>query len=696
MKPRYNLTVVVALSSSLLVLLGLGSQCIGQNARADDWIQDIPGYPCYRTVEETFTAAEAIVATYPGLAAWIDIGDSWEKIEPGGLGGYDISVLRLTASAVTVVDPKPVLVVVSALHGCDYPGAELAIRWAEFLTEHYGENPDVTWVLDYHEIHLVLISNPDGRKRAEGGLYWRKNANDNYCTGTDFRGADLNRNFSYNWGCCGGSSGSQCDAVYRGPSAASEPETQALEAYLLSILADARPEDPGVPAPDSTSGVLINLSSYGESVVWPWGWTASEAPNGTALQTLGRKLAYLNGYVPSQFVGLYPVDGSLIDFCYGDLGIASFQVALGTEFFQGCQAFEDTILPMHIDMLLAAAKLARAPYLTPSGPEAVDISVGDPESGLVEIAATLDDTRYSDLNGVEPSQAIVAAEYYVDVPPWMAHSFPVGVDMDPADGAFDSPVEMVTTTVDLSSLSEGRHTVFIRGRDAEGNWGAVGATFLEAGAQIPCTPSGVGAKGKLTRVWLSWEICHEPGVDHYVIYRGKSSLPTDSVAAVAHPGSVFVDWGLERGLYFYSVAAVDTMGNSGQYSEQDSAYVMGLSVREVRFGPPMAANGAETGYGPYLAENPAAEDCFRLSPNPARGSCSIYFEAGAAGTFEFGVYDLAGRLVGSFEVRVGKPGPCTIYWDGLDSERRALAPGVYFCRLSGPGISQTRKLVVRR
>jgi hypothetical protein len=44
----------------------------------------IPGYPCYRTVEETFSTAAAIAASHPELATWLDVGDSWEKSTAGG------------------------------------------------------------------------------------------------------------------------------------------------------------------------------------------------------------------------------------------------------------------------------------------------------------------------------------------------------------------------------------------------------------------------------------------------------------------------------------------------------------------------------------------------------------------------------------------------------------------------------------
>ena len=41
----------------------------------------------------------------------------------------------------------------------------------------------------------------------------------------------------------------------------------------------------------------------------------------------------------------------------------------------------------------------------------------------------------------------------------------------PADGAFDSPVEDVTA--DVGTLSPGTHTISVRARDSAGNWGAV-------------------------------------------------------------------------------------------------------------------------------------------------------------------------------------------------------------------------------
>jgi carboxypeptidase T len=442
----------------------------------------IPGFPCYRTVEETFATAEEIVATYPHLATWIDAGDSWEKTEPDGDPGYDMMVLRLTNAALP--GPKPKLFVMSSVHAREYSPAELNTRFAEYLVQSYDTDPDATWLLDHHEIHLMLQANPDGRKKveAENPPWWRKNTNEAYCSPTsDYRGADLNRNFQFAWGCCGGSSGNECSELYRGPLPASEPETQAIQNYVRGQFPDQRGDDLDDPAPSDATGVFLDLHSYGQLVLWPWGFIVDLPPNGTALRTLGRKLAYHNGYEPDQGIGLYSTDGTTDDFAYGELGLAAFVFELGTSFFQDCATFENTILPDNLPALLYAAKVARTPYQTPAGPDALDLSVwpGEtPPGGVVTLTATIDDTRYNQINGAEPTQNVVAAEYYVDVPPWITATTPVAYPLAPVDGSFDQQVEVVFASIETEALTAGRHILFVRGQDAHGDWGAFSALFL--------------------------------------------------------------------------------------------------------------------------------------------------------------------------------------------------------------------------
>jgi VCBS repeat-containing protein len=449
-------------------------------ARLPGQVTGIPGYPCYRTVEETYEAASQMVTDHPNLATWIDIGDSWEKSAPGGNPGYDLRVLRLTNAAVP--GPKPKLFLMGAIHAREYATAELVTRFGEYLVDQYNIDADVTWLLDHHEIQLLLIANPDGRRQAEAELSWRKNTNKNYCSPTSTsRGADLNRNFAFQWNCCGGSSGYECDSTYRGPTAASEPETQAIQDWVRTIFPDQREADLDSAAPPEATGLFIDVHAFGDLVLWPWGFDDLAAPNGTALQTLGRKFAFFNGYLPEQAADLYPTDGASDDSAYGELGVAAYTFELGNAFLQSCSDFGDMIVPDNIPAFLYAASVARTPYLTPTGPDVIEL-VADPPTAAagdtILLTATIDDTRYQNSNGIEPTQEIAAAEFYIDTPPWITTTTPVANSMTVTDGLFDEAVEGVEASIDTSSLAVGRHLVYVRGQDADGNWGPISASFL--------------------------------------------------------------------------------------------------------------------------------------------------------------------------------------------------------------------------
>lgn len=459
---------------------GLSQQIIQTNEPLPGQVNGIPGFACYRTVEETYSSIENLTTNYPDLADLIDVGDSWEKITPGGSPGYDLKVLRLTNT--NIPGSKPKLFVMGSIHAREYTPAELITRFAEYMLTNYNVDADVTWLLDYHEVLLLPQANPDGRKLAELGALWRKNTNNNYCSIlSSNRGADLNRNFEFQWGCCGGSSSSTCSETYRGPTPASEPETQAIQDYVRSQFPDQRPAPLTSPAPADAMGVFLDLHSYSELVLWPWGFTSTSAPNATALQTLGRKFAYFNAYAPNQAIELYPTDGTTGDFAYGELGLAAYTFELGTYFFQDCASFENTILPKNLPALLYAAKVARTPFQTPAGPEVLQLAIlGDTfaSKNVLQISATADDTRFNNSSGHEPSQPISAAEYYLDVPPWITATTPLAQPINPADGSWDTAVESLIGEIDTSGLSPGRHIVFVRARDGDDNWGPVSAVFL--------------------------------------------------------------------------------------------------------------------------------------------------------------------------------------------------------------------------
>ncbi len=503
----------------------------------------IPGFPCYRTVEETFAQAQEWVINYPNLATWTDVGDSWEKTQDPQ-AGWDIYVLKLTQSAIP--GPKPIFFANCSIHAREYTTAPLCMNFAEMLIEGYGVDADATWILDHHEVHLMPITNPDGRKMAETGLSWRKNTDNDFCSNTNSRGVDLNRNFDFQWGCCGGSSGSECSTTFRGPSPASEPELQTLEAYLQSIFPDQRPDDLTTPAAADATGVAIDIHASGELVLWSWGFTSDTAPNGIALQTLGRKLAFYNGHTPQKGIELYVTDGTSKDFYYGTLGVAGLVYELGTQFFESCSYFENSILPGNLPSLLYAAKVARTPYLTPAGPETYGMAVPSQPSApgdLVTVTATVDDSRYNNSNGTEPSQNIASAEVYVGLAPWETGAS--ALPMAASDGTFDATSEGVEATIDTSGLAPGRHILYVRGSDVAGNVGAVSAVFLDLidPASAPVIQGTVRSAGTLAPLPATLTIggfttASDPGTGFYSLQVPAGTYDVTADAAGHLPETV--------------------------------------------------------------------------------------------------------------------------------------------------------------
>jgi hypothetical protein len=513
------------------------NQFLDQIDAGRNGVQSIPGYACYETVEETFAAAEGIVAAKPQIATWIDIGDSLNKTR--GLAGYDLKVLKLTNSAIGGAKPK--LFINAAIHAREYTTAPMVLSFARWLSDGYGVNADATWILDHHEVHLLLQTNPDGRKKAEAGLSWRKNTNTDYCAGNSI-GADLNRNFTFQWNSTGGagSSGNECDLTYRGPAPASEPETQTVESYIRSLWPDRRGPGLNDAAPADTSGIHLDMHSYSELVLWPWGSTNAAAPNGTALQTLGRRFAFFNGYTPTQSIGLYPTDGTSEGPSYGELGVAAYTFEMGTSFFQSCSVYNSTIQPNNLPALVYAAKVVRTPYITPAGPDVLNVAL--PASVTAGTAATLTaqvtDTRFNQSNGIEGVQAIASASAYIGVPPWAPGA--VAIPLTATDGSFNSSTENVTAALPTAGLANGKYLVYVVGSDASGATGPVTAGFLNVGSAPPPSISLTVTKGagtaRRTPVSLAWTGATGSRVDLYrnsalVSATANDGAYTENVAA---------------------------------------------------------------------------------------------------------------------------------------------------------------------
>ncbi len=259
----------------------------------------------YHTYAEMVAELDRAVADHPAIVDKLEIGRSHQN--------RAIWAAKISDNVGT--DENEPEVLFDALHHArEHLTVEQALAVLRWLSDGYPSNSTVKRLVDTREIYIVFMVNPDGGEYdLTGAPYrgWRKNRQPN--SGSTNVGTDLNRNYDYHWGCCGGSSGSTGSSTYRGRSAFSAPETRAIRDFINSRVVGGKQQ----------ITAAITFHTAGEQVLWPYGYTRSTVPSDmtvddyAALREIGRRLGSKNRYTPMQSSSLYITDGDEIDWAYG-------------------------------------------------------------------------------------------------------------------------------------------------------------------------------------------------------------------------------------------------------------------------------------------------------------------------------------------------------------------------------------------
>jgi hypothetical protein len=83
-------------------------------------------------------------------------------------------------------------------------------------------------------------------------------------------------------------------------------------------------------------------------------------------------------------------------------------------------------------------------------------------------------------------------------------------------------------------------------------------------------------------------------------------------------------------------------------------------------------------------------------PNPVPGATQVHYSLPSAGDVTLRVFSLEGAVVRTLLHGQAPAGPGVVSWDGRSDRGIALPAGVYFFRLSGPGLEAERKIVLQR
>jgi carboxypeptidase T len=280
----------------------LPARAAGLRARAANFPAADAGYHTYQEMSDE---TAAIAAANPAIVSRQSIGTSYQ--------GRQIWALKVSDNVATD-EPEPEVLFTANQHAREHLTVEMALYLLNELTSKYGTDTRITNLVNTREIWIVPSMNPDGAEfDVATGAYamWRKNRQPN--AGSSAVGTDLNRNWGWQWGCCGGSSGTFSSETYRGAAPFSAPETTVVRDFVNSrVVGGVQQIKAG-----------IDFHTYSELVLWPYGYTTANTAAGltaddeATFRTLGVNMAGTNGYTPEQASDLYIADGAIDDWLWG-------------------------------------------------------------------------------------------------------------------------------------------------------------------------------------------------------------------------------------------------------------------------------------------------------------------------------------------------------------------------------------------
>ncbi|CAG4956847.1 unnamed protein product [Parnassius apollo] len=215
----------------------------------------------YHRIEDIHGFMDYLAKTYPKIVSVNSIGKSHE--------GRDLKVLRIS-------DGKPTNKAVF-IDGGTHAREWISPATVTYFINQFAENFDVeTDDIKNIDWYFLPVVNPDGYEYThQTDRLWRKNKKPTRsargCVGTD-----INRNFGYRWG-GRGSSANPCSEIYRGSSAFSEPESKALSDFIKNSAANFT--------------AYITYHSYGQYLLYPWGYENSVPADHKDLHDLGNRMA---------------------------------------------------------------------------------------------------------------------------------------------------------------------------------------------------------------------------------------------------------------------------------------------------------------------------------------------------------------------------------------------------------------------
>ncbi|XP_073839032.1 carboxypeptidase B1-like [Musca autumnalis] len=271
---------------------------------------------------------DKLAAEFPQQVDTVELGKSYE--------GRSLKAIHIREKRDDAVQQKPLILIDAGIHAREWISHATALYVIQQLVEN---STFYQRELEMYDWLIWPVVNPDGYEYThENERFWRKTRQPDPEGFSSCVGVDLNRNFDFYWGYVG-SSFDPCDIDYHGPEPFSEPEAVALRELLFKV--------------NSTCKMYLTLHSYGNYLLYPWGYDNILPPNWHYLDAVARAgLETIRNTSGTFYTAgssahtLYPASGASDDFAYG---VANIPVVLCMELPSGGNGFDppaDRILPL--------------------------------------------------------------------------------------------------------------------------------------------------------------------------------------------------------------------------------------------------------------------------------------------------------------------------------------------------------------
>jgi hypothetical protein len=350
----------------------------------------------YHTYDQVIALMDSLVAALPDLVQKTVYGQSVQ--------GRELSALKITQN-VQQYSSRPKIAMDGCIHGDEIGSGENMIRFARWLCQQYGTDPEITGLLNTREVWIYPMVNPDGRVNMT-----RYNANF----------VDLNRDGGYLWDGQGGS-----------PGAYSQPESRALRQWYY----------------ENEFNIHITNHSGIELFLYPWYFRTEPSPDNSQATTLADVYVSNSGYtnLPSgPGTSLYSTNGTTAETNYGVMGSHGITMEISSN---KQPPPSQLMFYFHINLPSKIKMIEYAGYGV--GGTITDAVTGEPVQAAVYVGNTL--PCYSNPVGGDFHKFMVAGTYNIKV---IANGYQTKVvnNIEVQDQSY--------TTVNIELEPQSHHSIF--------------------------------------------------------------------------------------------------------------------------------------------------------------------------------------------------------------------------------------------